>query len=137
MCRFIVIINPLSANRTKLPNTLKQFAGKLPTNFLSVFDHFMKLRLKGLMMDSTFVKPIGFYLARIVPSTEWKQEQAAGYPLFLCAPRNRENVSTSILRLSSENKKCYLRYMLKYQNTYGQTCWNSGKGTRTFWFIVL
>ena len=70
MCRFIVIINPLSANRTKLPNTLKQFAGKLPTNFLSVFDHFMKLGLKGLMMDSTFVKPIGFYLPRIVPSTE-------------------------------------------------------------------
>ena len=112
MCRFIVIINPLSASRTKLPNTLKQFAGKLSTNVLSVFGHFMKLGLKGLMMDSTFVKPIGFYLARLVPSTEWKQEQVVGYPLFLCAPRNRENVSTSILRPSSENKKWYLGYML-------------------------
>ena len=41
-------INPLSANPTKRSNTLKQFVGKLPTNCLSVFDHFMKLALKGL-----------------------------------------------------------------------------------------
>ena len=41
-------INPLSANPTKWPNTLKQFVGKLPTNSLSVFDHFVKLGLKGL-----------------------------------------------------------------------------------------
>ena len=42
-------INPLSANRTKWPNTLKQFVGKLPTNCLSVFDHFVKLALKVLI----------------------------------------------------------------------------------------
>ena len=41
-------INPLSANPTKWSNTLKQFVGKLPTNCLSVFDHFMNLELKGL-----------------------------------------------------------------------------------------
>ena len=41
-------INPLSANPTKLSNTLKQFVGKLATNSLSVFDHFVKLALKGL-----------------------------------------------------------------------------------------
>ena len=41
-------INPLSANPTKWPNTLKQFVGKLPTNCLSVFGHFVKLALKGL-----------------------------------------------------------------------------------------
>ena len=41
-------INPLSANPTKWPNTLKQFVGKLPTNCLSVFDHFVELALKGL-----------------------------------------------------------------------------------------
>ena len=40
--------NPLSANPTKWPNTLKNFVGKLPTNCLSVFDHFVKLALKGL-----------------------------------------------------------------------------------------
>ena len=40
-------LNPSSANPTKWPNTLKQFAGKLPTNCLSVFDHFVKSALKG------------------------------------------------------------------------------------------
>ena len=41
-------LNPLSANPTKWSNTLKQFVGKLPTNCFSVFDHFVKLALKGL-----------------------------------------------------------------------------------------
>ena len=42
-------LNPLSANPTKWSNTLKQFVGKLPTNCLSVFDHFVGLKfyLKG------------------------------------------------------------------------------------------
>ena len=41
-------LNPLSANPTKWSNTLKQFVVNLPTNCLSVFDHFVKLALKGL-----------------------------------------------------------------------------------------
>ena len=41
-------LNPLSANFTKLSNTLKQLAGSLPTNCLRVFDHFVGLALKGL-----------------------------------------------------------------------------------------
>ena len=41
-------LNPLTANPTKWPNTLKQFVAKLLTNFLSVFDHFVKLALKDL-----------------------------------------------------------------------------------------
>ena len=41
-------INPLSASLTKWSNTLKQFAGKLPTNCLSVFNHFVGLGLKEL-----------------------------------------------------------------------------------------
>ena len=41
-------MNPLSANPTKWSNILKQFVGNLPTNCLSVFDHFVKLALKGL-----------------------------------------------------------------------------------------
>ena len=41
-------INPLSANFTECSNTLKQFVGNLPTNCLSVFDHFVGLALKGL-----------------------------------------------------------------------------------------
>ena len=38
-------VNPVSANPTKWSNTLK-----LATNFLSVFDHFVKLALKGLRL---------------------------------------------------------------------------------------
>ena len=44
----MIVFNPLSANPTKWPNTLKQFVRKLPTNCLSVFDHFVNSALKGL-----------------------------------------------------------------------------------------
>ena len=42
------VVNPLSANITKWSNILKQFVVKLPTNCLSVFDHFVGLALKEL-----------------------------------------------------------------------------------------
>ena len=47
-------VNPLSANFTKWSNTLKQFVGKLPTNCLSVFNHFVELALKGLYVESVW-----------------------------------------------------------------------------------
>ena len=43
-------ISPLSAGPTKWSNTFKPFVGKLPTNSLSVFDHFVGLVLKGLRL---------------------------------------------------------------------------------------
>ena len=43
-----LLVNPLSANPTKWSNTLKKFGGKLPTNCLSVFGHFVKLGLQGI-----------------------------------------------------------------------------------------
>ena len=46
--RFEVYVNPLSANPTKWSNILTLFVGKLPTICVSVFDHFVKLALKGL-----------------------------------------------------------------------------------------
>ena len=42
------VLNLLSTNPTKLSNTLKQLVGNLPTNCLSVFDHFLGLVFKGL-----------------------------------------------------------------------------------------
>ena len=42
------LFNPVSANPTKWPNTLKQFVGNLQTNCLSVFGNFVNLELKGL-----------------------------------------------------------------------------------------
>ena len=53
---FKINVNTLSANPTKWPNTLRQFVGNLPTNCLSVFDHFVKLALKGLRK---FLYPFG------------------------------------------------------------------------------
>ena len=43
-------VNSLSASFTKWSNTLKQFVGKLPTNCLSVFDNFLGLALKKLII---------------------------------------------------------------------------------------
>ena len=43
-------LNPLSANLTKWPNTFKQFVGQQPTNCLSVFNHFVWVALKGLIV---------------------------------------------------------------------------------------
>ena len=43
-----LFLNPLSGNFTKWPNTLRQFVGNLPTNWLSVFGYFVGLALKGL-----------------------------------------------------------------------------------------
>ena len=55
---------PLSANPTKWSNTLTQFVGNLPSNCLSVFDHFVGLALKGLTHLSLVPHAkqwIGFY----------------------------------------------------------------------------
>ena len=49
MAHFNSFFNPLSTNFTKWSNTLKQFVSKLPTDCLSVFEHFMELVLKGLI----------------------------------------------------------------------------------------
>ena len=50
------IFNPLSANPTKWSNTLKQFVGSLPTNCLSVSDHFVRMALKGLKKSKKLSK---------------------------------------------------------------------------------
>ena len=51
---FNLWFDALSANPTKWSDTLKQFVGKLPTNCLSVFDHFVRLVLKGLTSEISF-----------------------------------------------------------------------------------
>ena len=69
------LISPLNANPIKWPNTLKQFVGKLPTNCLSVFGHFVNLALKGLVMGiwestnmsvSFYIKVTVFYSSKII-----------------------------------------------------------------------
>ena len=48
MFQLYSLFNPLITNPTKWSNTLKLFVGKLPTNCLSGFDHFVGLALKEL-----------------------------------------------------------------------------------------
>ena len=47
---YLATVNPLSASPTKWSDTLKQFVTNLPTNCLSVFEHFVILALKELRM---------------------------------------------------------------------------------------
>ena len=50
------LVNPLSANIRKWSNILKRFVGKLPTNCLSVLDHFVEffLYFRIAMRTATF-----------------------------------------------------------------------------------
>ena len=58
-------VNPLRAKFIKWLNTLKQFVGKLPTNCLSVFDHFVGLAFKRLI-DKTHT----IFLPTIIRSSQ-------------------------------------------------------------------
>ena len=60
-------LNPLSANFKKWSNTLKQFVGNLPTNCLSVFDHFVGLALKGLSILKQQYYFVTFWLHLLLP----------------------------------------------------------------------
>ena len=62
------LLNPLSTNPTKWSNTLKQFVGNLPTNCLSVFDHFVGLPFKELNFLKTERFPI-FRQPQFIPFT--------------------------------------------------------------------
>ena len=55
LLKYLLNFNPLSANPTKWSNTLKQFVGNLPTNCLSVFDHFRNLALKGSKIEDPII----------------------------------------------------------------------------------
>ena len=44
-------LNPLSVNPTEMVKLTQTICRLLPTNFLSVFDHFVKLGLKGLTVS--------------------------------------------------------------------------------------
>ena len=61
--------NPFSANFTKWSNSLKQFAGNLPTNCLSVFDHFVELALTGLIIFTNISSTLDKVYSKLVKST--------------------------------------------------------------------
>ena len=50
-----LLFNSLLANPTEWSNTLKQFVHKFPTSCLSMFDHFVRLAIKGLTCSESFI----------------------------------------------------------------------------------
>ena len=94
----------LSANPIKWSNTLKQFVGNLPANCLSVFDHFVKLALKGLKISSQFqlmrkIMKIKLYLTLSWRSPISYRNQSIDLRSKYIGPRHeRVNKSISCLR---------------------------------------
>ena len=83
--------NPLSDNFTKWSNTFKQFVGKLPTNCLSVFDHFVGLALKGL---------------------RWKRVQRFKPSTVFC--KNLRCLTEFWVLLSFEFSACFLKFVIGF-----------------------
>ena len=59
---YLEILKPLHAKSTKWSSTLKKIVGKLPTNYFSVFDHFMCLSLsiekkRGILIQNRLISP--------------------------------------------------------------------------------
>ena len=80
--RFAVFrVNPLSTNSTKWSNTLKQFVGNLPTNCLSVLDHFMRLALKGLSY-ALFKEGYIMSLSYVMSELSYIRSKVAMFKLF-------------------------------------------------------
>ena len=99
-------INPLSVNPTKWSNTLKQFVGKLPTNCLGVFDHFVGLALKGLSKDVKQKILNHKSLKLSFTNTRGLQSNFVEYELFL------ESNSPDILALSQMTLLRWLTFLL-------------------------
>ena len=103
---FQFVFNPLSASLTKWPNTLKQFVGKLLTNYLSLFAYFAGFVLKGLNDIAASDLSIQFKLRK------------RGFLLkTLSRTITFQIYSRSVKRISS-----VLKIFIYYRNCYVQTC---------------
>ena len=109
--KVILALNPLTDNPTKWSNALKQFVGNLPTNCLSVFDHFVGLPLKRLNYLSRLQKLVFFLVNRLIlilvnymvacnpQQCGKKVEQKGALLSYFC---NRSNI------------KCFLNFLLTF-----------------------
>ena len=86
-------LGPLSANPTKRSNTLKEFAGNLPTNCLTVFDHLAIFVLKGLGIS---FREFMHFAGNLAESLELRREHSLGYISIF------ENTHKKLQQLSPE-----------------------------------
>ena len=85
LCNNQNVFNAICGNFTKWSNTLEQFVGKLPTNCLSVFDHFVGLALKGLIGTKAFMQAqLNGIMPPLVPEIliAWKKAFLKFYFLY-------------------------------------------------------
>ena len=108
------MFNPLSAKPTKWSNTLKQFVGKLATNCLSVFDHFVGLALKGLRFSLKVLAKINIktFIRFELPIKRTKLKMSASYHVLSCL---HQHFFKSILR-KDITKIFSLQLLLRVQN---------------------
>ena len=85
-------INTLRANPTKWSNTLKQFVRNLPTNYLSVFDYFVRLALKELkLIEKNRLLVIYVINTMMIKAINWLIESRSDFHLkiFVITLMNR------------------------------------------------
>ena len=104
---FFLHINLLNADFTKWSNTLKQFVDKLPTNCLSVFDHFVGLALKGLNWKWNEMK---FRQSQVPPYTQF----------FINHPFKKSN-EFQVVGKSQKNTKNWWYNQSRWEVSYGRS----------------
>ena len=113
--KMTLCLNSLSTNPTKSSNTLKQVVSNLPTDCLSVFDHFVKLALKGLNLFATssylLLSLFAMFLSMVIT-----------FAIFLIRPFKKTisyhlDLYKSVLKISKMWFWIKPRFDLRFRNT--------------------
>ena len=109
------LFNPLNRNPTKWQNTLKQFLGNLPTNCLSMFDHFGALALKGLNRPHQFKRlfATNFTLSIL----KYFVPNVTNFTLLIRFKAGKESTTTG-LRLFESLEHLYKSSIFNYYNKF-------------------
>ena len=101
----------MNDNPTKWPNTFKQFVGKLPTNFLSVFGHFVNLALKGLKFEWQYLSTMSPNVPQCLLISYWLRLGSMSLKLFFLYPFYLEILYWRIIKF--ENKIFFFFFRLR------------------------
>ena len=127
-----MVLNFLSANPRKWSNTLKQFVGHLPTNCLSVFDHFVILVLKGLK-DEIRLRSVDFVSNfKHIRSYTWRSTIGFGtvertvaqpwLPTWYCMREIQEIFGSGLYLLTAKILKFWKEDLCEYFYLEKTTC---------------
>ena len=111
-------VNPLNGNPTKCFNTLKQFVSNSPTNCLSVFDHFVRLALKVLIVTS--------WTRSVLPARNYRKLWSHFIEIFYF--KSVKNCSKQYKLL---NKSVFNVLLLRKKCPYSELFWSAFSSIRT------